>query len=120
MDKEELLKLSANIYRLTLLFPKKEPLRYKVRELVDEVLANALLISRGTFHQSKNLIFDTEKKLEVLDSYLELSKSQNWVSPYDILEMQEEYAKMKKELIQKATLNPLEKREELEFQENGV
>jgi len=120
MDKEELLKASRNLYRLTLLFPKKEPLRYKLRGLADEILANAVFISTGTFHQSKNLIFETEKQLEVLDSYLELAKSQNWVSPTDILEMQEEYATIKKELTRAATLNTLEKREELEILEDGV
>ena len=38
MDKEYLIQLAKNAYNLTLLFPKKDPLRYKVRELADEVL----------------------------------------------------------------------------------
>ena len=81
MDKEFLIKLTTDLYRLTLLFPKKEPLRYKMRELADEVLVSP-----------------TEKDLEVLGSFFEVAKAQNWVTPADILEIQKEYSKIKEEL----------------------
>jgi len=42
MDRSFLIQLTNEIYRLTLLFPKKEPLRYKMRELADDILANFL------------------------------------------------------------------------------
>jgi len=60
VDKDFLIKLTNNLYRLTLLFPKKEPLRYKMRELADEILAN-----------------QDEEKLEILNSFFEVAKSQN-------------------------------------------
>jgi len=81
MDKNYLIQLTNNLYRLTLLFPKKEPLRYKMRELADDILAKP-----------------NEKDLEVLDSFFEVAKSQNWVSPNDILEIQKEYSKLKEDL----------------------
>ena len=40
MTKEEILKLTHDLYRLTLLFPKKEPLKYKIREIGIEILAD--------------------------------------------------------------------------------
>jgi len=40
MNKENLTQITNELYRLTLLFPKKEPLRYKMRELADDILAN--------------------------------------------------------------------------------
>ncbi|MCK4554868.1 DeoR family transcriptional regulator [Candidatus Parcubacteria bacterium] len=98
MTKEYFIKLTQNLYRLTLLFPKKEPLRYKVRGLADEILGNCVLVLGGSPAQSKNLIFETKKDLEILDSYLELAKSQNWVSPFDVLEIQKEYSKIKDEI----------------------
>jgi Fic family protein len=78
MDKDFLIKLTNDLYRLTLLFPKKEPLRYKMRELADDILTKP-----------------TEKNLEILDSFFEVAKSQNWVSPQDALKVQQEYSKLK-------------------------
>ena len=98
MDKDYFIQLTANLYRLTLLFPKKEPLRYKTRELADDILANSTLILRGSFHKSKNLILETEKDLEVLNSFFEIAKNQNWVSPFDVLEVQKEYSKIGEEI----------------------
>ena len=39
MDKEKVIDLTNKVYRQTLLFPKKEPLRYKIREVADDFLA---------------------------------------------------------------------------------
>ncbi len=95
MDKSNLLKLATNLYRLTLLFPKKEPLRYKVRGLANDILANSILASKEKSPQS---ILEIQGQIDILDSYLELAKSQNWVSPFDILEIQKEYVNLRREL----------------------
>ena len=81
MGNEPFIKLTNNLYRLTLLFPKKEPLRYKMREIADNILAKP-----------------TKIDLETLDSFFEVAKNQNWVSPQDVLSIQEEYIKMGEEL----------------------
>lgn len=80
MDRDSLIKLTNSLYRLTLLFPKKEPLRYKMREVADEILVKP-----------------DEKNLEVLDSFFEVATVQNWVSPQDILAIQKEYANLRGE-----------------------
>jgi len=98
MEKEYYIKVTTNLYRLTLLFPKKEPLRYKLREIADEILALLSKIKNSNPKISQSLILETKQSLEVLDSFLELAKNQNWVSPYDILALQGEYAKIKGEL----------------------
>jgi len=90
MDKDFLIKLTNNLYRLTLLFPKKEPLRYKMRELADEILAKP-----------------TEKDFEILNSFFEVAKSQNWVSPSNVLEIQQEYSKLEEGLKIVPAINPL-------------
>ena len=105
MDKENLIELTNKLYKLTLLFPKKEPLRYKVRDVADEILAN--LVAREVFHspnpretmavensKQKDLIFEIKKDLAVLKSYFEVVKWQNWVSYFDVLEIEEEYDKI--------------------------
>ena len=109
MTKDELIELTNKLYRLTLLFPKKEPLRYKVREVADEILAG--FTNWETFNspnpgelvavensEKKQLFFELEKNLDVLNSYFEIAKWQNWVNYFDVLEIQEKYSKMKSNL----------------------
>ena len=39
MDKNTFIQLAKDAYRLTLLFPNREPLRYKIREVADDIVA---------------------------------------------------------------------------------
>jgi len=82
MDKENLIELTNKVYKLTLLFPKKEPLRYKIREIADDIL----VCNSG----SKKL----QDNLGILKKYFEVAKWQNWVSYFDILEIEKEYDKI--------------------------
>ena len=110
MDKENLIQLTNKLYKITLLFPKKEPLRYKIREIADEILENFVIWE--VFHSSnptksksvdkQELIFALEKNLEILNTYLEITKWQNWVSYFDILEIEEEYDKIKGKIQEEA------------------
>jgi len=98
MDKSFLIQLTNEVYRLTLLFPKKEPLRYKIRELADDILANCLT---DNFKQNPTL-----EDLEVLDGFFEVAKAQNWVSPAETLKLQQEYSKLKENLKTQASSAP--------------
>jgi Fic family protein len=86
--KEKLIELTKRVYRLTQLFPKKEPLRYKIREITDEILANLL-------RETKN---PTIKDWEILDSFFEIAKEQNWVSPREIFQIQKDYKNLFEEI----------------------
>ena len=83
MDKNNLVELTNKVYKLTLLFPKKEPLRYKIREVADDIL----VCNSG----SKKL----QENLDILKKYFEVAKWQNWVSYFDILEIEKKYDKIK-------------------------
>ncbi len=100
MDKNSLIQLTNNLYRLTLLFPKKEPLRYKMREVADDILADLIKqVAEVRPPQLKNKITEDEplSDLEVLDGFFEVAKEQNWVSPEEILKLQENYSKLGEE-----------------------
>lgn len=84
MEREFLVQLTNNLYRLTLLFPKKEPLRYKIREVAAEILAKP-----------------SEKDIDTLSSFLEIALAQNWVSPSDILAIKVAYDNLKSGLEEK-------------------
>jgi len=96
IDKGFLIGLTNNLYRLTSLFPKKEPLRYKVREAADDVLAGFLSLQSPSQKESGSQ--QVLESLELLSSFLEIAKVQNWVSPSNILNFQKEYSKLKGEL----------------------
>jgi len=104
--KEKLIELTKRIYQLTLCFPKKEPLRYKIREIADEILLNVI---RGT----KN---PTHKDWEVLDSFLEIAKEQNWVSPKAILDVKKEY----QDLFENLYIPSIKSQENLNLRENTL
>lgn len=112
MEKSYLIQLTNNLYKLTLLFPKKEPLRYKMREVADEILASCLKQKPG-----QNPVMDD---LETLDGFFGVAKAQNWVASAELLKIQEEYNKIKAE-IKEISKRPPEppKKETAELTEGG-
>lgn len=81
IDKNLLIELTNTLYRLTLFFPKKEPLRYKMREVASDILIKA-----------------KESDFETLDHLLEVALLQDWVKVNDLLAVKENYAKMREDL----------------------
>lgn len=97
MDRNHLIQLTQNLYCLTLLFPKKEPLRYKMRELADNILADLIRPFKEKKLWEDNLS-TVLNDLEVLDGFFEVAKAQNWVSVVDLSRLQEEYNRIKAEI----------------------
>ena len=111
MEKRQIIDLTNKVYRLTLLFPKKEPLRYKIREIANDILTFSInweslnSLNPGKYasnlkERKKETIFNLEESLDVIHNYFEISKWQNWINYFEILEIQEEYDKIKKELYE--------------------
>lgn len=96
LNKNYLLQVTNELYRITLLFPKKEPLRYKMRQLSNEVLANFVDLSKERDLQKEvRIIEDSNHKIEILDGFFDIARAQNWVRPSDILDLQKEYNEIK-------------------------
>ena len=81
MDKEILIQLTVDLYRLTLLFPKKEPLRYKIRELADDILAGFLRITNQREYTNRELVEEIApllilKDLEVLEAFFAIANDE--------------------------------------------
>jgi DNA-binding transcriptional ArsR family regulator len=108
MDKNSFVELTTNLYNLTLLFPKKDPLRYQIRQVGNDIFANLVTILRGDVDNPKTLIAETQHKLAILDGFFKVAKSQNWVSPNDILELQREYSKIRGEIEEFGIFKPVE------------
>ena len=121
MDRRELIELTNKVYRQTLLFPKKEPLRYRIRETADSILSSLTewevlhnLNGGNLFKPSKekDLVFELEKELLLISSYFDIVKWQNWVSYFDIIKIEAEYEKLKKSFSVVKIKEPVAKKEE--------
>ena len=108
MDKNTLIQITQDLYRLTLFFPKKEPLRYKMREIATNILSDLIPSSDQTAPTAILTGFGPPPKqkggnaailnLELLDGFFEVAKAQDWVSPNEVLKLQQEYSKLRETL----------------------
>ena len=98
IDKKQIIGITNRLYRLTLLFPKKEPLRYRIREIANNILADSIALN---ISKSQELVFNMEKNLEILNTYFEVAKWQNWVSYFDILSIEKEYDRIRQVIEKK-------------------
>lgn len=109
MDKSYYIKLTLALYRVTELFPEKEPLRIKTREKADDLLADLILSSEGNpdiypTRPDRNQRFAKGLKNEILngvkiiDSFLELAEAQNWVDSRNLLVLRKGYAEIDKDI----------------------
>jgi len=98
INRNNIIELTNKLYRMTLFFPKKEPLRYKMREVADDILVDVTVFHSSGFDDfesvEKSKQYNFKNKLEILKSYFEIVKWQNWVSYFDVLGLQEEYDKI--------------------------
>lgn len=107
MERRDLIELTIKLYKVTLFFPKKEPLRYKIRETANNILKNYIFWKHLSDPKEQDSFFITEeikKDVEVMDSYLEVAKWQNWVPFFDILNIKNEYDKIKDSFPRQETI----------------
>ncbi len=98
MDKRYFIELTNKVYRLTLLFPKREVLRYKIRGIADEILADLIVILEGEPKERREAALNVERNIEIMDALFELAKKQGWVLSREITDIQEEYREIKEEV----------------------
>ena len=115
MNKEYLVDLTKKLYRLTLLFPKKEPLRYKMREFADEILINYQKCEFGKNFNQEETCQSLLEYLDILDCFFEIIKEQKWVKLEEISIIQEGYEKLVHEIKSKRKFPLLPKENKIEY-----
>jgi len=102
MTKDEIFKLTLALYRVTALFPKREPLKFLLRQKALKVFSS-LSISKG----SAGLLSPEEKAsilkkdiiyLDSIKSLFELAKSQDWIDSRNFSTLEREYGKLEQVL----------------------
>lgn len=101
--------LTKVLYRVTELFPEKEPLRFLIREKADKILADLILV----FPENPVVLSNKEKSkalerilnnLEILWAYFEVAERQGWVKSQNYAVLKREYSKVKTEIEQKSAV----------------
>jgi len=105
MDKSHFTNLTLSIYRITDLFPEKEPLRFLVRKKADDILRDLTLVDYYSkdfsFNNKQALMGPLERVLKnvvVLGVYFNISEKQNWVKPENFLVLRAEYGAIEQEV----------------------
>jgi hypothetical protein len=84
MDKNTFIQLSKSAYQLTLFFPNKEPLRYKIREVANDIMSGFII-------KENDYLGDLKAQIDVIDGYFEIAMAQDWTSPAKIKELKDNY-----------------------------
>jgi len=92
MDRDYLIKLTLAVYKVTKIFPNKEPLKFLIREKVNQILADFIL---------KNKVQNIKENIDVLNSYFGIAEKQNWVDQLNFLVLKREYNEIREELEDK-------------------
>lgn len=101
MDKNTLIQLAKEVYQLTLLFPNKEPLRYRLREAADDIVAG-FIMKRNDYLQ------DMKLQLETIDSFFDIASCQDWTSPSRVIAIRDRYRSVNRELASvKSAMEPI-------------
>jgi len=100
MDRDYLIKLTLAVYKVTKIFPNKEPLKFLIREKANQILADFIL---------KNKIKDIEGNIDVLNGYFEIAEKQDWVDGLNFLVLKREYMEIKNDFP-----NEVEKKDQKE------
>ena len=112
MDKKFFIELTNDLYRLTILFPKEEPIRIKLRSLADDALADLVTILEGDSEEKVEAAKNVEKTLGILDSMLQIAREQKWTEEDDFDEVIDSYQSIKEEIEEFNELQSKKKKKE--------
>lgn len=97
IDKSHFIKLTIGVYKVSGLFPKREPLKFLLRKKADEVLASLVA---AQFQPRARALEQVIKQITVLGVYLQIAESQNWVKPENFWLLKTEYQAIEEEAKQ--------------------
>jgi len=87
--------LTNGLYRLTKLFPKKEPLRYKARGVAVDILEKFLKVAGESdierVNEESDLRPEIHDDIRVMQAFLTIAKDQSWVKTEEVLSISKGY-----------------------------
>ncbi len=99
MDRDFLFKLTNGIYQVTELFPKEEPLRFKIRERALEIFTDLILASPNPgIIRLEDMAPKINNNIEIMMGFFDLAESQNWTDARNFSVLRREYDKVRQSL----------------------
>jgi len=96
------IKATISLYRLTTLLPKKEPLRYKMRAVADDILKNSIQLQYAlkdmALLKKRELLTLLDRDRTILNNYAEVVRAQKWVADQEVVQVQRLYTFLAGEL----------------------
>ncbi len=92
MNPEEIIKLTNAVYKVTDLFPPKDPLKTAIRKEALDVLFFSVLALKGFSSKTRGDVFIS---LKLIEAYLQVSSKQKWVHERNFEILQAEYDKVR-------------------------
>ena len=87
--------MTNGLYRLTKLFPKKEPLRYKARGVAVDILEKFLKVAGESdierVNEESDLRPEIHDDIRVMQAFLTIAKDQSWVKTEEVLSISKGY-----------------------------
>jgi len=99
MNKEDLIKLTLGVYKVTELLPKQEPLRFFLRKKANEILEKGILLFgdnpiSSLKSQKQKLKEEIIEDIKVMEAFLGIGKSQNWIDKRNFLVLERTYLQL--------------------------
>lgn len=92
-------KLTKVLYRVTELFPKREPLKFSLRKKAGDILADAVLVFGNnslvlTKAERTKLLERILKNVQIIQTFFELAATQDWLRQENFLVLKREYGRI--------------------------
>jgi len=105
MEKSQIIKLTVVLYRVTELFPKREPLKFSLRKKANDILAEFVLYSADNpvvlaKVDKQKFLMRILNNIEVVQAFFSLAKTQDWLRPENFLVLKQEYSKITEQVRQ--------------------
>ena len=87
---------------MTAAFSEEEPLKFKIREKANDILADLILCAGNPVKiapaDKKRTIENILRNIAVIKGYFKVAESQEWIDPRNFLVLEEEYNRIKGEI----------------------
>jgi DNA-binding transcriptional ArsR family regulator len=91
MNAEEIIKLTNAVYKVTDLFPPREPLKTAIRKEALNILFFSILFLKDFNPKNKE---DSLASIKIIETCFKVSKKQNWVNEKNFEILEREYTKV--------------------------
>ena len=98
-QKDDFIKLTLGVYKVTDSFSEKEPLKFKIRSLANDILAGLVLLNGNPYkieaNKKKEVLKEVLGNVEILESFFKIAQNQDWIDSRNFLILEQEYDKIK-------------------------